>query len=221
MARSLILLGFPSLRWGMTKGPALAVFFVVLACAMVIPWLSTRFGLYHGRTFKQWAEICDEGKTPSRRQALHVFEEALKDKEVSTRREAIKAMSMLKTLPNELTPALADSLLGDEDPTVRRIAAIALRRAGLQALGPLLNGLGDPDSDVRAYVGSALMQMHPPSSAIPELIGGLRDSGKTLMILAVLGDMGDRAKPAVPEIEAMLLHPELHVRSCAAWPFGR
>lgn len=94
-------------------------------------------------------------------------------------------------------------LLADQDPQIRRRAALAVGRVGLvEGVAPLLPLLKDPDPDVRQVAAFALGLIGDRSASGP-LQGMLADSSLVVRGRAAeaLGLMGDT--PAAPAIAAM------------------
>jgi HEAT repeat protein len=117
--------------------------------------------------------------------------------------------------------------LGDKDALVRAEALENLSWLGAEAqpaLPALREALRDVDPYVRVYAAEALWRIDPKAEidlhVLLEVLGGPK-AGPRAAAASVLGSLGHRAEPAIPDLVAALRndsHP--HVRAVAAFVLG-
>lgn len=131
-------------------------------------------------------------------EALPGLLRALDDPSAQTRRGAVIGLAL------QPAPALAEArllrALGDEDATVRSLAAHALARIGEPAATDVAALLGDPDEKIRVAAALSLSRMG--TGAVPALAATLKnpDPGVAAKAAWLLGTMGPDAMPAVPAL---------------------
>ncbi len=142
---------------------------------------------------------------------------ALKDHAEYVRLEAARALAKIPD-PASIAP-LIEVLAGDEDGSVRREAAVALRAVGGQS--PVVahafrQALSDPSWEVRAEAARALGRVDDEASVEP-LLAALEDRSYTVQTSAqhALANLGNLALPALLRIaggpDSPRLGPSLHV----------
>jgi len=145
------------------------------------------------------------------------------DDEQSVRRAAFDA---LQEIGESAVPSLVLSLR-DDDPSVRRQAAVALAMLGEKgnaAAPALMDALHDPEPEVRAKAIRALQIVAPGAKeAIPALVELLKDSDGNVRARATeaLGIIGQEDQSLVPLIVGMLRDAVPEVRGEAVEALGR
>ena len=92
--------------------------------------------------------------------ALPTLLAGLKDPDPSVRRDAAGALGRLGPAAHAAAPGLV-TMLGEPETRTRVVAAAALRKIGLPALGPVVQGLGHLDPELRGRCATLLGQMAP------------------------------------------------------------
>jgi hypothetical protein len=114
-------------------------------------------------------------------------------------------------------PALIRAM-GDPDPVVRGLAAVALRDVGRTASAPaldtLIGHLADPDENVRMMTAQAIATQGPAAKrAMPELIAACKVEGQHPHVLRSLADalglIGPEAKDALPTLRDLAKIPRV------------
>jgi HEAT repeat protein len=177
--------------------------------------------------------------------ALAPVLDALKDKDVATRRQAALAVSNMRPVPKTAMAPLVEALR-DPDSMVRTYVGVTLQRIGEPAVPLLLAALTDKDPQVRrgaitglgtnrnAEVVAALMEALKDEDnlvgisaatklgqigqpALKPLIEALKDQQPRVRHRAAiaLGLMGPRAKAAVPLLIELLKDDDFSVKTSA------
>ncbi len=114
-------------------------------------------------------------------------------------------------LPEEGIEGLQDLIrtLKDEGAPVRYWGAIGIGNLGVAAApaeSALLNSLNDPSANVRIAVARALCTMGRPEAAFPALRKALKDSDAWARLhgVLVLDEIGEQARPLVPELQGVM-----------------
>ncbi len=121
--------------------------------------------------------------------------------------------------PEQVVPVFAEILISDADPTVRAAAALRLsmlKAAAAPAAQQLAQALEDEDDNVQGTSAKALVAIGGP--AVQPVIGQL-DSEKPLtrrLAIQVLGQLGGKAKAALPALKLRLEDDDEKVRQFAA-----
>jgi HEAT repeat protein len=113
--------------------------------------------------------------------------------------------------------------LKDEEPWVRRNAALALGKLGPDAADlarkEVFDALDDADADVRLAALEALANLGPPArDELPALLSILHESARrrqakvSLHVARSLARLGPEAKDAVPDLRTLLKSDEREVR---------
>jgi HEAT repeat protein len=112
---------------------------------------------------------------------------ALKDSDPLVRQGAAKALSVFQLGPPEAFGPLV-KLLKDEEPEVRSMAAVALKRSFPQrAVAPLMEALKDRNPGVRSNAATGLQWLGPDAkAAVPALVEALKDNNTLVRIAAGL-----------------------------------
>ncbi|MCW8129510.1 MAG: HEAT repeat domain-containing protein [Planctomycetota bacterium] len=132
-----------------------------------------------------------------------------------TLRKTTLASLYNKKLGPSAVPALV-SALKDDDPEIRRMAAMHLANIGPAAQGAikdLMAGLDDRDSRVRSLCLRALGQIG--GAGLPELVRALEheDPGVRMLAIGSLGDAGQAASATLPEMKKAC------EKDPALWPY--
>lgn len=109
--------------------------------------------------------------------------------------------------------------LGDEDELVREQASESLELIGEPAVEPLIEGLNNPNKNIRRCSARILGELGD-DRAIEPLIENLRDDNKWVRrdTSGALSKMGD---PATEPLIGLLDDSDWRVRGAAAWGLGR
>jgi HEAT repeat protein len=138
---------------------------------------------------------------------------AEKDRDALVRRDAVAALGTIGSPEaRPAAPLLVRSLSKDPDPVVRKTALIALMNVvsteDKQVAAELIALLKSPDDDVVRTAALALGNIGGPeaASAVPVLRDLLREGDAThkKMAAAGLANIGADARPAVPDLAAVL-----------------
>lgn len=133
-----------------------------------------------------------------------VLTTALADKAERVRAAALAGLGLLND--PALVPLIANSLLKDKSPFVRKTAAYGLgQTASREAVPPLITALRDKDMEVRGATVVALSKI-PDAAAIAPLIQALADKSSFVRAYAAaaLGANGRSAASAVPGLIKLL-----------------
>ena len=163
---------------------------------------------------------------PGAKAAVPELIEALKVEEAEFRDQVAFTLAMIGPDASPAVPALIQSL-SDENPDVCYTACYALGKIGpaaKAALAALMANLNSDDSFLRLASVWAMLRIQPQDKgvaqrAIPLLIEGLEMQDRELVRVecaAALGDIGSRARSAVPALSKALQDPSEAVRSAAA-----
>lgn len=142
----------------------------------------------------------------------------LKDASADVRAHAAKSLGEIGEQARSAAPALL-SLLKDDNPTVRRQAVKALGaiRPGPKVMIPLFVQLmKDSDPGVQMRILSAVSEAG--QSAVPGLIGALKDDEVAYWACVVLRQIGPAAKEAVPALAEKLKdsRPDIRIQAILA-----
>ncbi|MFH1923257.1 MAG: HEAT repeat domain-containing protein [Planctomycetota bacterium] len=150
--------------------------------------------------------------------AIPALNEALGDENPEVQAAAVTALGRMGPDANEaVLPVLKETLQDAErDPKVRSAAAVALVRAGAEAIPDLQAALEDENVSIQSAAAGALGQIGP--EAVPALQEVLRGENMYAKFSAasVLGNMKAEAKEAIPALEEALKDENPGVRSAAA-----
>ncbi|MDW8267148.1 MAG: HEAT repeat domain-containing protein [Gemmataceae bacterium] len=143
---------------------------------------------------------------------------ALRDPERAVRLGAVEALGKIG---RPAVAALAEALRS-EDKGVRREAARGLgnlRAEAAYAVPSLVAALQDREADIRVHVAAALVKVDPSQPMIVSvLVEALKNTDAEVRFHAVntLGDLGERARTALPDLDDRAkLDMDLNVRSAA------
>jgi hypothetical protein len=156
----------------------------------------------------------------------------LEDRDHATRVGAALALSKLCPATRSAVPALGKALV-EQDSEVRMHAALTLSRlkkAARPAIPALIKALRDERNlaylpaftfSIQEIIAQALGRASAGSAeGVPALTAALADASTEELRLAstrALGDLGRLARPAVPQLRALLRDNSLEVRQAAAW----
>jgi HEAT repeat protein len=146
----------------------------------------------------------------------------LGDKDVETRRAAVRALQSYTMADNRIIAAFAQAT-ADNDAEVQRLSIDALGNRGLAAMSSLpalRSALTDDDSRVRVRAALAICRIAPDDAAfVPVLTSAMRDGDGRL--LQEVGTLGEDAAWAVPTVIELLSHQSAPMRALAAQTLGR
>jgi HEAT repeat protein len=165
---------------------------------------------------------------------------ALKDKNVSLRKEAAYALGRLPPEPDKVIPPLSGAeaeaavpalieALNDEDLYVRKYAISALQSMGLEAkaaIPAIVEKLRDPEESVRQSAAHKLGYMKgvDPKVAVPPLTEALKDKDSLVRVNAAnsLRRVGGEIKIVIPVLLEVLQNKNYpsSTRREAAWSLG-
>lgn len=141
--------------------------------------------------------------------AIELLKKGLSSKNPTIRQGAISGLAdLVDSLPTGKGEELAKTyvaLLDDENPGVRRSAAVSLVALGAAAVGPVTKALDDPRQ--RGVAIEILSELGPLAEpALPELIGDLSDADPEIRSDAAfaIGSIGPDAADAVPALTKLL-----------------
>jgi len=150
---------------------------------------------------------------PEIRAAVASLGTALEDSDSQVRKDAAFALLMIGPEAEDAVPRLI-AALQDESAEVRQFALGALKDIGPSARRALPNlrlALGDPAIQVRTAAAAALWSHDPQPGTAKAILPVLREAlgdGKILFVrdtaVKVLNSMGSEARPAIPELIALL-----------------
>jgi HEAT repeat protein len=170
------------------------------------------------RAVLQWLDARTSALGDAGRRALA---EALGAPEAPVRMAAAWALETLGPGAADTEPALLEALGSDPGSGVRAAAARALgalELAGAPAVPALLEALHDPHEAVRHAAARALSRPALSDADIPRLERALQSDDRYVVAFAAwrLGNLGERARPAVPALVATLDQPGVHAVTFAA-----
>jgi HEAT repeat protein len=145
----------------------------------------------------------------------------LRHEDADTRLRAVAALRAIGSSGADVVGALVYAL-NDEIPAVRADAATLLSEIGAPADAaiPRLVRLADkdPQDSVRAVARSALPRLAPPNKQAARMAAKLRspDAGARAATATSIAEMGDRARPIVPQLLRALRDSVASVRLAAA-----
>jgi HEAT repeat protein len=202
-------------------------------------------GQYDGRPTRHWIRELNNANADERRQAIHALgaigadaPEAvsplaaimLEDADRETRIEAALALTKMGKAARPAVPALARAL-ADEEPFVRMNAALALLRQGEEArpaVPALIQALKDDANrtncnaftctiqEVAALaLGRASAGTADAVAALTEALEAATTIGMRTAAARALGDVGAAARPAAPQLRALLKDKDAAVRDAA------
>jgi HEAT repeat protein len=129
---------------------------------------------------------------------------ALGHKRPEDRTLAVQALGRVGGQSPEAVAALGRVLADDKElPAVQLAAVDALGKLGEAGTAPLVEALKSKKADVRRAAVTALAQSPAlPAAAVPALAGRLRDDAPSVRTsaAAALGEIGERAKEAAPDL---------------------
>lgn len=141
------------------------------------------------------------------------LEAGLRDEDADVRWAAAWSLTQHPAAAAQSIRQLSASL-GDQDPVVRGLAAVALTNPGCarQAIAPLAKAIADPDMNVRQRAADALASAGANAGpAVPALVRAMSNPSEAVQVqrsLAnALGAIGPAARPAIPVLERMLDSP--------------
>ena len=150
---------------------------------------------------------------PEIRAAVASLGTALEDSDSQVRKDAAFALLMIGPEAEDAVPRLI-AALQDESAEVRQFAVGALKDIGPTARPALPNlrlALDDPAIEVRTAAAAALWSHDPQPGTAKAILPVLREAlgdGETLFVrdtaVKVLNSMGSEARPAIPELVALL-----------------
>jgi HEAT repeat protein len=163
---------------------------------------------------------------PAARNALPALVAALRDRGRPAARDV--AADVLSRLGPDAVPLLGEALLDPQCGARRHVAQYLgdMGPAARPAVPALLRTLQAEDPWLRFEAASALMHIDPDAAAavaVP-VLGALLDREKGAHVrwkaVAVLGQLGPRAQPAVPDLALVLQDEALPMRRSAAVALG-
>ncbi len=122
-------------------------------------------------------------------------------KEECVRHAAAESLGKIGPAAKAAIPGLTE-LLKDKDESVRRVAAEALGRIGPAAIPLVSDLLDDEDHDTRGAAIQALGQIG--AAAVPTLMGLLKNEDDRLDAAEALGNVGPRARMAIPSLVELI-----------------
>jgi HEAT repeat protein len=142
--------------------------------------------------------------------AVAELQKCLTDRSAAIRTHVASALGDLGPAAEPGVGDLATALK-DSDEGVRREAAEALGKIGPSAkaaVPALVAALNDDAGTVTVHAAWALSRVGP--EAVPDLVTALKGEKKLRhLIVAILGDIGEAAKPAVGTLSEFLADPEI------------
>lgn len=148
---------------------------------------------------------------------LALFE---KDPDPSVRRAAGVALARVRPGSSDLINGSARVLAGDQEATVREVAAAALVEAGPAAspgLSAAQGAMDDHDPMVRVFSAAIVARVGDRGSAMPVLLDGLSSGDPAVRAesAGLLADAAPSDTAAVPALITALRDPDRHVRLAA------
>jgi HEAT repeat protein len=149
--------------------------------------------------------------------SLKTLTDALAASDENVREAAVWSLTQWGKAASPAVPALTRAL-GDVDPVVRGLSAVALRDAGRAASAPaldtLISHLADPDENVRMMTAQAISTQGPEAKrAMPELMKACQVEGQHPHVLRSLADalglIGPDAKDALPVLRDLTKIPRV------------
>ena len=149
--------------------------------------------------------------------SLKTLTDALAASDENVREAAAWSLTQWGKAASPAVPALTRAL-GDGDPVVRGLSAVALRDAGRAASAPaldtLISHLADPDENVRMMTAQAISTQGPEAKrAMPELMKACQVDGQHPHVLRSLADalglIGPDAKDALPVLRDLTKIPRV------------
>jgi hypothetical protein len=149
--------------------------------------------------------------------SLKTLTEALGASDDGVREAAAWSLTQWTRAAAPAVPALTRAM-GDADPVVRGLVAVALRDVGRTASAPaldtLIGHLTDSDENVRMMTAQAIATQGPAAKrAMPELIKACRVEGQHPHVLRSLADalglIGPEAKEALPALRDLAKIPRV------------
>jgi HEAT repeat protein len=142
--------------------------------------------------------------------AVDELQKQLSGPNAAIRTHVASALGDLGPVAEDAVGDLATALQ-DPDEGVRREAAEALGKIGpaaKDAIPALVTALNDDAGTVTVHAAWALSRIGP--DAVPALVTALKEEKKLRhLIVAILGDIGEAAKPAVATLAEYLADPQL------------
>ena len=149
--------------------------------------------------------------------AVEALTAELEDENPQTRAQAAKALGRIGDAAKPAAKALARAI-ADKDASVRRSAIGALRRIkpGEDMVVPLMiEALASTDDATRLSAVRSLAEFG--EAIVPTMIKGMSDDRTVYWACLVLGEVGPKAKDAVPALATALEHKHPEVRHEAAY----
>ena len=149
---------------------------------------------------------------PAAAPAVPDLTQLLTSKIGTVRASAAEALGQLGEVSAPAIPDLAKAL-SDTDTMVRREAAEALGMVGPKAqsaIPALVKALSDTHGEVTVHAASSLGRLGAP--AVKAVTPLLKDESLRSLALAVLGDFGPEAKPAIPDLLPLLRDKDVDTR---------
>jgi HEAT repeat protein len=149
---------------------------------------------------------------PAAKGAVLDLANLLEDKSPPVRAHAARALRSIGADARDAAPRLA-AMAADPDPNVRRMAIDALHAMhpdGSAAIQALAKALEDPDGSVRVAALDALTDFGEPGAEV--LAKALENSETRYWAALALGEMGPKAKPAVPGLTSAVKDERAEVR---------
>ncbi len=146
---------------------------------------------------------------------------ALSAKEVTLRVAAIRALGRIGLAATEAAPALVKAV-GDANPLVRRAAIEALPRlqASRDITLPLFVKMLE-EAEPAIAIGVVASLAEQGEAAVPPMINALKNERACYWACLVLGEMGEKAQLAVPNLVEVLQHKDQHCRMQALDALGK
>ena len=153
-------------------------------------------------------------------EAVPLLSKALGEKSAMVRAHAARALGRIGEAAKDAGPALAE-LVADPNDDVRRSALNALRKIKPdrdKTLPIISQALAHADPSTRVHALQSIADMG--EAAVPALIKALEHSEGKYWALLVLGELGPKAKDAVPGMAKLLNDDSVQVRREAVMALG-
>jgi HEAT repeat protein len=151
--------------------------------------------------------------------------DALKDSSSQVRLEALYSLIIfgipaieLKSREVQALQAVIASRQPDKVYIWARVAIMRIEKVSEQHLSVVAKYLKSPKLESRVHAARAFATMGPEASThVDDLVDALNDKEPTMLVwtCAALGQMGDKARKAIPALQKLLNHPDESVRRAA------
>jgi hypothetical protein len=159
--------------------------------------------------------------------AIPVLIDCLNDPDLSIAKPAAQCLGVLTIESGKVVPALITACGKDKDPELRRTALSALSRFGeaaRPAIPVIIESVRDPRPSVAIRAVFSLIKLKLDFDVtLPMAIRSMRERNNfdfSLQVLAMLSDLGDDARPVVPELLRIMHDPVPNVSNNANEPWN-